>query len=1234
MAVSSGSSQDAWQTRALGPGSRSARREVVIDAPEIGVWLPLARYAAPRDKGPIRVEVADAVVLEGSRIGVEAADIGVRAGEAGGDVHPRAADIGAGQTLELYLSPRLAAAIAGELRGDGDETRRLSLAFDYWGAQGGARRERLSVLLEPRARRLGEIATRLDRPAVELRLPATGAASGLHRIDLVGLEVLLAPTARFLRSSTVQCAVSVAIDVADAAVRSLVGEALILVPDAEDAGAAAIPARERAEAPVWEFAQRVRIDVERPVRQRIGLDAGLVNRRLAGLAGLGPTGRMPLRLAVGHHLTVSDETGQETGTAHALAHVDVDLIWDLTPTVLVELPGVATVLALFEKGGARDREAVVRLPVPLPPGFAHDRVPPAPGLSLPFPLRLVGGSGAVTIEPYLHIERLDTDYQALEPVTLDPDRTGSAIASAVLRLPLDRVVAGFLDHGGASVRVHLFVRRQSLEHTSADDDKIILELALEHRRQGALLCIDWGTSSIAAGFTDDRNPQDVVALPLGEVYRQASGRGGRRVAEASGAVLLDEDMDELIPSKVGLSRRLNFRAEFRPFSYLDLRARGQSDWSAARRIAALDRHYDIAMPMPVTAADPADHALDLPPLKLLLAEKGDRRALPVPVLARARGGGLVRTQEISVPDLVLDCLDELRGFYLSESLALLAGRDAGRSRHLAEALMKGDLRLVLTHPCGLGRRLIARYREAGQRLLARLDHGLLPALGAPSQTGDGVVLVPESLAAAFHALRVEIGGGDGRITQRPARIIALDLGAGTFDVSILDIAFRRGEADAWDVAQWDIKCHYGVRIGGLEIDLALTRLIDAALQALCDGRPEVTYAHAVAGDLPAHDQDGDADATDARLARRQFQVALETGKRQLTADLFAAADAGGDWVWSGQRLRLRIGRLGETGWPVVAAAGLRTPGTIGEIAGGAIRLVSAREAGSERVYLDLEFANIFEPGAAPRLERLPDVAAALAEIVALGDLISRQLPEASLGWLEDRGQTAPPGAATYLAVTGRAALWPPVFAGFQRLGVRLGAPMLASRHGATAAIPMPPEEMKQAVMLGAYHLARFQNFLEQPVPSAPLAIRRVPLAGDRSASGIFGKVDYVEDILDGREAGSIPGLAFGNLLQVARVVPGIERLDGVAETYAGRLWNDLLSSAVNPVTLSIERSMPQGLAIAVERGGPDRDIRVVTFKADWSLRCPIHDDDGSTFITDRPGRLSASAPPLPTRRRG
>lgn len=1213
--------QDAWNARwPLGSRSRKAERELFIDAPEHAEWQPLARYNVTT--GRIGVEVVD-VVLAVDGFAATPADIQLRS--SGADHGPLAGQIAAdrGDMLEFYMSPRIAAAVARDWTPEGPDTRRLTVRFDFWSEARGEREE-LVVDLQPRLQRLDHIALGIEPRLTELRLPAPASGSAADRVDLCDILATLPPEARLLRGRIAHSHVAVDIAAADPTISLLVGDSLTLTPDAADRGVGDVPAVRHSHGG-WSFPLRSLIDVAFPSRQRLSLDAAVINRALPNLAGFGLAARLPITIMVRHTLAFDDDgDGADLAERTGEGTFALDLVYDLSPSFFLEVPGPSMAVALFEKRQDETARPAPRITVPLPPpGDPRGTgagTPQRSDIALAFLLRVIGGTGGHVVQPWYHLDGVHDQYQHLPQIAFPTGLDGQAVPPAPIHVPIGPFVERHARTGQRSGRVNLYFQRLPVENEATDTQRVSIEVDLERPRSGALLCIDWGASSIAAGFTDDRNPQQVLALPLGEVYRQAAGLGGRARAARDGATLLDEDMPDLIPSRLSLSSGTNFRAALNRFSYLDLRAGGDQPAAVERRILSLDRHYDITLPAPSAGGTQGAGALTLQSLKMLLAENRDRLPLTDSVLTRDADDRVVRAQEINIPDVMVDCLDEIRGFYLTESLRFYGSRDRRRSADLERAVSAGDLRIVLTHPCGLGRNLIARYRDAGRAMLARLDRGLLPASPLSADPGtddkmanDGVVLVPESLAAAFFVLRTELSQPRSRIAERPARLIALDFGAGTFDVSVLDVTFRRGGIESWDV-----KCHYGVRIGGLDIDRALYQLIDGLLEHLLTERADVAYAHPI-----ETQEQGASDAgadPDRHLSNSRFARELELAKRSLTAEIYKVAANGGDWIWEpGRRLRVTVGRVGEQGWPVQVAAALAT-GPIAATPDGAATLGIAREATESGTHdlVVLEIENIFTAEAALSFEAAPRVAAALSELASIASTVTSRLPEASLAWLEERGHTAPPGAATYLSITGRASLWPPVFTGFQDLAARIGADLIGATSPTGRPAPMAPELMKKAVMLGAYYLARFPQFLDKPIPAAPLAVRFIPILSQSGPDATAGRVAYVEDLVQGGTTGTIDHLDSTSLLQLSRVVPGVEKLADLAMAGGPALWSDLMPSALNPASLTVSRTLPPRIDLEIERNDM-RDVSAVTFKADWQDRRRIS-DDGSTFISERQDR--------------
>ena len=106
-------------------------------------------------------------------------------------------------------------------------------------------------------------------------------------------------------------------------------------------------------------------------------------------------------------------------------------------------------------------------------------------------------------------------------------------------------------------------------------------------------------------------------------------------------MLLDDDMPDLISSRLSLSGRLNFRAAMSPFSYLDLRAGGTTDLAIARRVLALGRHYDIALPIPSASLQSGDpEAAIRNALDLLRMEKLIKLGDPLVILSDALYDGI------------------------------------------------------------------------------------------------------------------------------------------------------------------------------------------------------------------------------------------------------------------------------------------------------------------------------------------------------------------------------------------------------------------------------------------------------------------------------------------------------------------------------------------------------------------------------------------------------------------
>ncbi|MGH6816837.1 MAG: hypothetical protein ACREC6_14155, partial [Hyphomicrobiaceae bacterium] len=900
--------------------------------------------------------------------------------------------------------------------------------------------------------------------------------------------------------------------------------------------------------------------------------------------------------------------------------------------------GSNELIGLFKRSGEGRRRlpSTLKIRQQLPRSIGKGRqapVAPDDSLSLTLQLRKFGGQGETDIEIGYRIDGLHQEPQSLDLArfTPGPDGDGS-FAPISCTVPLDGLrLPGRRAHGRTH-RLEILLRRRPATGTgvpSDDTDTIELDFGIETVRNGGILCIDWGTSAIAALYAGKSDLQTPTRLRLGEVSRESTGSKSRADIRRRWGSQMDDESKELIPSRVSLSPRQNPRAVYQPTTYLDLRSGGTGEENVKRRLIALRRRYDIGLPAPSGTPAPEDAPFIIGALKLLFAQNREIYQLTEPVISYRKGEGteaedFVRTRTVYVRDLVLDCFDELGSFYLAKSLEP-NGRDPEDD----------ELRLVLTHPCGLGRNLLQRYRSAGRQTLQRIDHSRLGTIEIGSEEtpqaddeDEAVVLVPESLAAAYFVLRVLDSSHDRRLTERPARLIALDLGAGTFDVSIIDVGCEGNDP----TKGWSIQCHYGVQLGGDDLDRLLGDLVHALLTELAKNTRHAAYSFPIVA--PDEERNGEQMR---RTAHGAFGNALECAKRELTAELFKrVTEKSGDYEWlppdrrsqhASSVLRIKVGQMGSHEWPIVLTRNAPT-GSLATLAEERVRLVSERMS-EETQDAFLDISNIFDETARVWFEGFETIQRTLDALREMVELITDRLPKGSLAWLDRQGKQLPKNTALFCAVTGRAALWPPIFAGFVKLAASLKAEMLPARQGRSKPAPMDPQQMKQAVMLGAYHLTMNRDLLKVPIPAAPLAFRMVPLPDGTSQQIRWpGRIFYVDECVGNGTVGSLkPGR--NELVQIARVVPGLDGLDpqgkgsGYLKHLDVELWFDLLPAAINPRDLTGSRRASSDLTdltIEVVRDPNDlQSIRVVTFKADSGLRCPI-EDAGSTFIGRRPHR--------------
>ena len=1094
-------------------------------------------------------------------------------------------------------------------------------------------RPRLSGL--PKADVRAELNGKLKHPSANrlvLELPTVIPGDGSDRLELVSLVSQFGPEARFFAgwepagpAETPHVFRTLFVMVkGDAA--EIIAQSLQLASGEHSV----YPARHDEKSGFWVFPTAdTGISLRDPPAQKLELAVGHL---LNGLVKSGGGQRSRPEGLTGRIL-VWTVLQSASGARQDLGPFEVDylLTYDLTPSIFLEVAasGMATSstsIPLFEK--KLPSRAAPEISQKMPTEISGSKLP-ANTMSVPVTCRVriegLRNPGTLTVrmavaETREDLNRVETQHLGAFRIE-QPSGSGAGVAEQqTIRLPVPLLLKRPNPDELARVWLRLELRRSDDGSGTEAVDAVDIEYRFKPRRDGGILCLDWGTSSIAAGFARSTDLQN-KPLPLGKVLRRLrKGKLFDRFAqEQSGNSLLDDASDELIPSNVGIASDLNFRAEARPLSFLDF-ARPPTDQDAqARRLKRLKRSYDITLPVvePEQFAAYRDRVVDS--LKMLLSTSKPSFDVKNRIAVRRSNDEVVMTNKVNVHYLVRDCLDELASLYLTESALLLRegdSVDAEFGEDIRKGLLADRLRLVLTHPCGIKRDQVTFYRFVGKEILRRLDRGLLPAWqdiddDPDLEAEDAVVTVPESLAAAYYVLRNkrdDAAQGDGL-----ARVYAFDLGAGTFDVSVIDCTFKDR-----DLKAWKIQSHFGLNVGGRELDQGLYGLIDALLRETSRLYPDVSYVHKVVP--PGAEQDRGADA---RLAMHQFAPEFERAKRELSRRLFKDGSA---YAWQpGQAMRIKVGVVGAVSpWPVEAEP-TGQGDMLGLLGNGSVRvLVEDRlvedgpngQGRNERAIV-LEIDNIFSAGGPAAFADCPAIVGALEKIDHVLGLIAERLPRACQEYLNSRPELQPDaslGPVRHLCVvTGRAALWPPLYQRFEEFARSISGTMLPGKR------PLPPHLMKQAVMYGALQLAHSPEFLDPATspPDVPLALRLLS-QDERDGRQLPGRIVYVEDVASRESA--LTGASIGPL-QIARVVPGMKSLTDPRDHALVRMWEDLPKRAIGPQDLvgSGSQARPSRLWVEIERevGNPQR-VQSVTLRTDISGDEPMPkfrgNDLGSAFL--------------------
>jgi hypothetical protein len=733
-----------------------------------------------------------------------------------------------------------------------------------------------------------------------------------------------------------------------------------------------------------------------------------------------------------------------------------------------------------------------------------------------------------------------------------------------------------------------------------------------------MACVDFGTSSTAIWMGRNTGDAAGLSLRLGDWLSRFDPLHDESPLWQDSGMLSDDLSPELtysylLPSHIGLSSEVNLRIDQDPLSLGDLTLSQPGEEAQSRRLQWLSRSYDVSVPFPSTALAQHGDAVVTQPKRRMVG-RADHVRLNAEVAER-NNGQIRYTHDVNLARLIADCFHELGGYVANSALALdtvlsaerraRAQRGGGTQKRraiateVAEAQLNHNSRfgVVLTHPSGISRERQNIYREAGRRFLEGF-------CGSDRREQDrgAIVLVAEALAAArfgvqHYAENCEIGA-----SGEPRSFITLDVGAGTYDVTVIDTYLTpKGPTD------WKVHSHFGLAVGGHELDDALAdRVMDildrAAHRAEISSRFEFepVLQHGSAGLWRPREMV-------ARRAGIRFWSELQAAKVRLTQRLLKPSLESYSWpqqAEGGPAFDMQVGLLGDANWPVQLKSSAATPsehaawpvpGTSAELAiertkkGLSIRLRMWREA--------------FERGEQDHDTRLAD----------LIELMATELPR--LAWIEHQRKAGhsrqhPP---TWI-VTGRAALWPPLFEALSHSIATFGpeAGELAQRK------PFSPEGMKHAVVRGAVQLtsepwAEADFAVYNPVAVITYKLRAA-LASGASPGRVIADVIRVHD---SNQPSSQKIIETTEPFVIARILPGLDEEKGRESRI--ELFNRL---GIEP-WVELERERPRSIG----RGGRTRwSVSTRRDASGLSLTFDPGDENGMpvTFGPLREGRIYAA----------
>lgn len=719
-----------------------------------------------------------------------------------------------------------------------------------------------------------------------------------------------------------------------------------------------------------------------------------------------------------------------------------------------------------------------------------------------------------SLEVRAWMERSGTAGHAGHAHVILADGPLSSTTSVELPLPELARQAGFTEPGTAmTLQLALRVGRDG----ESAAGRVAVPLRLDDPEPTLRVCLDVGASATSIWFGQTLRFGQNLQMPLGDFIKQVSLDHSEYDPSKRGE-------NYLLPMVVGLSSADHFRSHWDPHSLHALTAVGPHEGAVHTRLERDERRYDVSLPfVPPPREAEVESRLDrldvISDLKRRVLRGDNMRTTEV--LERNPATGSLRpTDRIDPAALMSDVFDELGAYLAPQSLWLSATVGPGMAHDRQSKTMydrwldaaPNEIEAIVSHPSNIGEQERRLYEAAGQRFLQRFS-GLQP--GAQVRAPK---LVPEALAAAHFGIEMVRKREQLKLSDGEHVFACIDIGASTFDASLIR-ATVRGDEDL----SWQVLAHFGDAVGGSDLDEALLQLATNALSdhfrktARRVARRQSHHGYVLRNDLEMR----------PGLLRAILHDEIQKAKRALTRDLLECLAPAAPYDWQergpGSALEINLGRILE---PHRTRNDGQTQELELERNGALTFVVRANEKTGNTVSLRIK-RSLLDARPHEDSDANGGVQHRRLDPQSVVRLLGAAIP-AMLARECERLDAPPP----LWIVTGRSGLWPPIYAEIQRTVEGMGKGRMASPQ------PFSPDDMKNAVVKGALALANNPSLPITDGGLKPFAIVRFE---SMISNDLDGRMIYLiknADYIDASKSDEKPYKAFSNLV-LCRLMPGL-----------------------------------------------------------------------------------------------